>query len=190
MLQYNEIKEKKIIIYGDEPCEVVEAAVARKQQMKPQNQTKLRSLISGKTFAATFHLAEIVEEAEIIKSEIKFLYHHRDEYWFCQIDNPAQRFKIGPEILGSTTKFLKANTNITVFSWDQGGEEKIIKVALPIKVDFKVKEAPPAVRGDTSKGGTKFIVLENDTTISAPMFIKEGDIVRINTETGQYTERV
>ena len=57
-------------------------------------------------------------------------------------------------------------------------------------MDFKVKEAPPAVRGDTSKSGNKIITLENGTTISAPMFIEEGDVIRLNTETGEYVERV
>ena len=69
-------------------------------------------------------------------------------------------------------------------------EEKVIKITLPIKMQFKVKEAPPAVRGDTSKGGNKVITLENGTTLNAPMFINEGDSVIINTETGDYVERV
>ena len=57
-------------------------------------------------------------------------------------------------------------------------------------MEFKVKEAPPAVRGDTSKGGNKIITLENGTTLTAPMFINEGDVIRVNTETGEYAERV
>ena len=61
---------------------------------------------------------------------------------------------------------------------------------LPIKMEFVVKDAPPAVRGDTSKSGTKVITLENGTTLNAPMFIKEGDKISINTETGDYVERV
>jgi elongation factor P len=61
---------------------------------------------------------------------------------------------------------------------------------LPIKINFLVKEAPPAVRGDTSKGGNKVITLENGTTLNAPMFINEGDTVSINTENGEYVERV
>jgi elongation factor P len=73
---------------------------------------------------------------------------------------------------------------------NEDDEEKIIKITLPIKINFKVKDAPPAVRGDTSKGGNKVITLENGTTLNAPMFINEGDTVSINTETGDYVERV
>jgi elongation factor P len=73
---------------------------------------------------------------------------------------------------------------------NEDDEEKIIKISLPIKMNFKVTEAPPAVRGDTSKGGNKVITLENGTTLNAPMFINEDDTVSINTETGDYVERV
>jgi len=190
MLQYNEIREKKIIIYNGEPCEVVSSHVARTQQRKPQNQVKLKSLISGKTIAATFHVSENAEEAEIEKREVKFLYHNRGEYWFSSVDDPKDRFKLEEALIDTAGKFLKENENVSVLVWDNSGEEKIIKLALPIKMEFKVKEAPPAVRGDTSKGGNKIITLENGTTLTAPMFISEGDIVRVNTETGEYTERV
>ena len=197
MLQYSEIREKKIIIYNDEPCEVVESHVARTQQRKPQNQVKLKSLISGKTIAATFHVSDTVDEAEIEKKEVKFLYKKAgrppeggQEYWFCDIDNPKNRFKLGEALIGGSGKFLKENENVSVMVWNDDDEEKIIKLALPIKMEFKVVEAPPAVRGDTSKGGSKNITLENGTVISAPMFISEGDVIRLNTETGEYVERV
>ena len=204
MLEYNEIREKKIIIYDGEPCEVVESHVARTQQRKPQNQVKLKSLISGKTIAATFHVSESAEEAEIEKREIKFLYHNRGEYWFCDINNPKNRFKLDSALLGEATKFLRENGSVTALVWDNdspadakalayksaGEGGKIIKLALPIKMEFRVEEAPPAIRGDTSKGGMKIITLENGTTLNAPMFINEGDIIRVNTETGEYVERV
>ena len=201
MLEYNEIREKKIIIYDDEPCEVVESHVARTQQRKPQNQVKLKSLISGKTIAATFHVSESAEEAEIEKRDIKFLYHNRGEYWFCSPSDPKNRFKLDASLIGDAGKFFKENGLVTALVWDNDCEDpegkstsygagKIIKITLPIKIEFKVKEAPPAVRGDTSGGGVKVITLENGTTINAPMFINEGDIIRVNTETGEYVERI
>ena len=189
-LQYNEIREKKIIIHDDEPCEVVESHVARTQQRKPQNQVKLRSLISGKVFPATFHVADSADEADIIKRDITFLYHNKGEYWFCEPDDKSKRFKLDSALIGDTAKFFKQNSNATAVIWDNDDEETIIKVTLPIKMEFKVKEAPPAVRGDTSKGGNKIITLENGATLNAPMFINEGDIIRLNTETGEYVERV
>ena len=189
-LQYNEIREKKIIIYNDEPCEVVDSHVARTQQRKPQNQVKLKSLISGKTIAATFHVSDTADEADIEKRDTKFLYHNRGEYWFCNPESLKDRFKLDASLLGESGKFLKENGIVTALVWDNDEEEVVIKVSLPIKMEFKVKEAPPAVRGDTSKSGNKIITLENGTTLNAPMFIEEGDVIRVNTETGEYVERV
>jgi elongation factor P len=190
-LQYNEIREKKIIIHDDEPCEVVESHVARTQQRKPQNQVKLRSLISGKVFPATFHVSDSADEADIEKREVTFLYHNKGEYWFCDPTDKSKRFKLDEMLLGNTVKFLKENSNVTALVWtNEDDEEKIIKLSLPIKMEFKVKEAPPAVRGDTSKGGIKVIILENGAKLNAPMFVNEGDTIRVNTETGEYVERV
>lgn len=190
-LEYSEIREKKIIIHGDEPCEVVESHVARTQQRKPQNQVKLKSLISGKVFPATFHVSDKADEADIEKREVTFLYVNKGEYWFCDPENKANRFKLEEALMGTSAKFLKANNNTTALVWiNDEDEEKIIKITLPIKMNFKVKEAPPAVRGDTSKGGNKVITLENGTSLNAPMFVNEGDTVVINTETGDYVERV
>jgi len=189
-LEYSEIREKKIIIHDDEPCEVIESHVARTQQRKPQNQVKLKSLISGKTFSATFHVSDKADEADIENKEVKFLYQNRGEYWFCIPENLRDRFKLDSTMLGNAAKFLKENSLVTSLVWNNDDEEKIIGLKLPIKMEFKVKEAPPAVRGDTSKSGNKIITLENGTTLNTPMFIEEGDVIRVNTETGEYVERV
>jgi elongation factor P len=89
-------------------------------------------------------------------------------------------------MIGNAGRFLKANSlvDLTVFN------EQIIGVQLPIKVDLKVTEAPPAVRGNTVQGGTKQVTLETGATIQTPLFINEGDTLRINTSTGEYVERV
>ena len=190
-LEYNEIREKKIIIYDGEPCEVIESHVARTQQRKPQNQVKLKSLIAGKTIAAAFHVSESADEADINKKEISFLYSNKGEYWFCDPNDKSNRFKLDLALIGDASKFLKQNGNVTALVWtNDDDEEKIIKITLPIKMNFVVKEAPPAVRGDTSKSGNKIITLENGATLNAPMFIAEGDTVSVNTETGEYVERV
>ena len=190
-LEYNEIREKKIIIYDGEPCEVIESHVARTQQRKPQNQVKLKTLISGKTINATFHVSESADEADIAKKPITFLYHNRGEYWFCDPEDKSKRFKLDETLIGNAVKFLKQNSNVEALVWENEDEvEQTIKITLPIKINFVVKEAPPAVRGDTSKGGMKVITLENGATLNAPMFINEGDTISVNTETGEYAERV
>jgi elongation factor P len=186
MLEYNEITVRKYIVYENEPYEVLDSHVFRKQQRKPVNATKLRNLITGSIKEISFHQSEKVEEAEIDKKEIKYLYANRGEYWFCEANDPSKRFQIPEAILGSRIKFIKSNTIINALMFG----DKMIGVDMPIKVDLKVTEANPAVKGDTAKGGNKQITLETGVIINAPMFITEGEVIRINTETGEYVERV
>lgn len=186
MLEYSEIKERKCIIFDNEPYEVLSSHVFRKQMRKPVNATKLRNLISGRVIEHSFSAQDKAEEADIETKNVKFLYANRGEWWFCEENNPSNRFKLSEEILGNATKFMKANSIIEAKSF----EDNIFGIDLPIKVELKVTDAPPAVKGDTAKGGNKIITLETGATLNAPMFINEGDVVRINTETGEYVERV
>lgn len=186
MLQYNEITEKKFIELEGEPYEVLDSHVFRKQQRKPVNVTKLKNLITGKVSERSFHVSEKVDEADISSKEIKYLYNNRGEWWFCEPKDPGKRFSLPETILGEGSRFLKENTIVGAIVFD----EKIIGVKLPIKVELKVTQAEPAVKGDTAKGGSKQIELETGAKILAPLFVKEGDTVRVNTETGEYTDRI
>ena len=197
MLEYNEIKEKKIIIYSDEPCEVIESHVARTQQRKPQNQVKLKSLLSGRTFNTTFHVSDKADEADVNKKEVRFLYANKNEYWFADPENLKDRFKLDEKILGDSVKFLKSNENVSALVWDNdddpstdSGQGQIISIKLPIKMEFTIKDAPPSIKGNTANGGGKVVTLENGVNINAPFFLNTGDKIRINTETGEYVERV
>lgn len=186
MLEYNEISPKKVILLGGEPYEVLEHHVFRKQQRKPVNQTKLRHLITGRVTEQSFHGSEKVAEADLSTRAVKYLYTNRGAWWFCMPENPAERFELSAETVGGQGQFLKPNTVVDALVF----EGKIIALRVPIKVELIVKEAPPAVRGNTAQGGTKLIVLETGVTINAPLFVNEGDVVRVNTETGTYVERV
>lgn len=189
-LEYNEIREGKIIIHNGEPCVVLDSHVARTQQRKPQNQVKLRSLKSGKAYNETFHVSDSANEADLEKRETKFLYENRGEFWFCDPNDPSKRFKLEESVIGPKSKFLKANELITELVWtNENDDEETIGVQLPIKMTFEVKEAPPAVKGDTRTGGNKQVTLENGVVINAPLFIEAGEQIVVNTETGEYVER-
>lgn len=191
ILSYNEIKEGKQIIYEDTPYLVVESHVARTQQRKPQNQTKIKNLLNGKLIAVAFHTNDSVEEAEILNKDIKYLYKTpKGEYWFCALNNPKDRFMLSEDLLGSDVKFLKDNVEIKAKVLDYNDEEKIIGIQLPIKMEFKIIECPPNVRGDTATGGNKIATLETGAKVNVPLFVENGETVRVNTETGEYVERV
>lgn len=186
MLQYNDVTPGKFILLDGAPYEVLDSHVFRKQQRKPVNQTKLRHLITGKVTDYSFHHSDKVEEADLRTREIKFLYMNKGEYWFCEINDPAKRFALTQDVVGDRGLYLKGNTEVEALEF----EENVIGVKVPIKMELKVKEAAPAVKGNTVQGGTKTVTLETGATIQVPMFINEGDVLRINTETGEYVERV
>ena len=186
LINYNEITVHKYIEHEGEPWEVLDSRVFRMQQRKPVNKTKLKSLMSGRVAEVTFHQSDKVPEAEIDEREIKYLYNNKGEFWFCEVKDPSKRFKMTAEEVGQGGQFLKGNTLIGLQTW----KEKQVGLRLPIKVELKVVEAPPAVKGDTAKGGSKQIKLETGAMINAPLFINEGEMIRVNTTTGEYVERV
>ncbi|MST04072.1 MAG: elongation factor P [Candidatus Pacebacteria bacterium] len=186
MLAYNELKKGMVFVMNGEPYEVLDYEFLRMQQRKPVAKTKLKNLITGKITEQSFHSSESFDEAEIEKKLIKYLYNSKEEFWFCEVKDASKRFALKEELVGNPGKFLKANTEVNAIKFG----ERIIGIDVPVKMDLKVKEAPPGYKGDTATGGTKQIILETGAVINAPLFINEGDIVKVNTQTGDYYERV
>lgn len=185
-LGVNELKQKTFFIYEGQPYVVLETHHLKMQQRRPTVQVKMRNLINGKVQERNFAQSDVFEEADIERKKVKFLYNHREQYWFAAANEPSKRFQLTEELIGEATKFLKANTILDAIEYN--GE--IINIELPIKMELKVMEAPPAIKGDTAQGGVKQIKLETGATLNVPLFINQDDIIRINTETGEYVERV
>lgn len=185
-LDYNEITPGKIILVEDEPYLVITSHVFRKQKAKPQNATKLKHVITGRTIEQSFHAADRAEEADMGTRAVKYLYTNRGEYWFCDAKDPSDRFQLSAEQLGEAIRFILPNTILDARTFN----DEIFGIKFPVKVDLKVKESAPAVKGNTSGNALKQAVLETGASVMVPMFINEGDIVRVTTEDGQYSERV
>jgi elongation factor P len=198
MLNYNELKPGTYIVFEGKPYVVLEYSFLRMQQRKPAVQTKIKDLISGKVISRSFHPQDTIEEADISKKKVKFLYSNCSarntsrsdagggEFWFCDENDPGARFKLPQEIIGDSADLMKPNTIVDALVFG----EKIINIDLPIKVDLKVTEAPPSFRGDTASGGSKQVKLETGATVNVPFFINQGDVVRVNTRERAYVERV
>ena len=185
-LAYTDLNKGILFVMDGAPYEVLESHFLRMQQRKAVVQTRVKNLITGKILDRNFQPSDSFEEAEIVKKPATFIYQNRGEYWFHEKGNPKNRFSLAAELLGDRGQFLKPNTEVTTMVF----EDKVIKIDLPIKMDFKVVEAPPAIRGNTAQGGTKQVVLEGGAKVNAPLFVNEGDMVRINTSTGEYVERI
>lgn len=186
MLSYNELKPGIYIIFNGEPYRVEAFEFLRMQQRKPVAKTKIKNLITGKILERNFQQSDFFEEAEIERIKSRFIYSSRGEFWFSEIDNPKNRFNLKMDIVGEAEKFLKPDLETTALKF----KDKIINIELPIKVDYKIIEAPPAIKGDTAQGGVKVAVIETGAKINVPLFISEGDVVRVNVQTEEYVERV
>jgi elongation factor P len=189
-LDYDEIKPRKFILVDGQPFEILESHVARTQKRKPQNQVRMRNLLNGKVVPGTFHASDTAEEADISKRESLFLYANKGEYWFCDPKDRAKRFQIDTDVIGDSAKYLKENTLVDTKIFEYDDEERVIGVTLPIKMTFVVKDAPPAIKGNTASGGGKLVTLETGAQITTPLFIEAGETIVVNTDTGEYVERV
>jgi elongation factor P len=184
MLNLSDIKTGKTITFNDEPYIVTFHQHSKTGRAGAVLRTKLRNLKNGAVLEKTFQGADKIEEAEITKAKAQYLYREGDNYFFMDSRNYEQ-FSLPKSVLGDSIKFLIENTEVTVLNYNS----QPINIELPVKMDFRVTEAPPAIRGNTADGGTKLVTLENGIQVSTPLFIKEGDILRINTDTGEYVER-
>lgn len=156
------------------------------QQRKPVNQTKLRHLISGKVTEISFHQNESVTEADIGRMYAQYLYTNRGESWFAEEKNAKNRFSFPEDSVHDKIQWLAPNSVVEVMTY----EEKPTTIKIPVKVELEVKEAPPSTKGNTATGGNKLVTLVTGAKVDVPLFINAGDIVRINTDSGEYTERV
>lgn len=185
-LQYNEISQKRTVIMDGDPYVVLSSSISKKDRQKASNNVKMKNLRTGNVVDRTFHQSDVLQEADIEKQEIKYLYNNRGEYFFCEPDNPRERFTLAEEVVGHLGNFVNENSLVEAVVFD----DEIMSVITPIKVQLKVTEASEAVKGNTSSGATKEVTLETGYLAQVPQFINQGDIISINTDTGQYSERV
>ncbi|MDD5547382.1 MAG: elongation factor P [Candidatus Pacebacteria bacterium] len=186
MLSYNELKIGTMFKFEGQPYQVLEYEFLRMQQRKPVAKTRLKNLITGQVLERAFHQNEKLEDIDVEKTPIIYLYNNRGEFWFCEKGNPKNRFTLPEAKIGPAGKFLKSNSEVTAVKLD----EQILDIIPPIKVDLKVKETPPGERGNTAQGGSKIAVMENGAEVAVPLFVNNDDIIRVNTQTGEYVERV
>lgn len=190
MLEYNEIRERKIIVWDGAPHEVISSHVFRKQQRKPVNATKLKNLITGRVAEISFGGSEKAEEADISTKTVTYLYKAKGEVWFTDPKDKSKRFSLKEIIVGDKLKFIKegSEVDLTIYT-DDDDEELVIGVKIPIKVELTVTDAPPSIKGSTMTGGNKVATVETGANVNVPLFIEIGEKIRINTDTGEYVER-
>lgn len=160
------------------------------QHVNPGNwrafvRTKLKNLKSGKVIEIRFRAGESIDPIRIDRKEYQYLYHDGSGYACMDVETYDQ-ISVPDEIIGEGGKFLKDGESVTILF---NGND-IVVIELPIIVELKIAETVPGVKGDTATGGTKPATLETGVVVNVPLFISEGDIIKVDTRTGDYLERV
>jgi elongation factor P len=173
------------LLVDGEPYYIVEF-----QHVKPGKggafvRTKLKSYLSGNVLDRTFRSGERFEEPDLEEREMQFLYATGDEYTFMDTETYEQ-LTFEKQQLGDNADLLKENMNVKILI----SEHRPIDVELPIFIELKVVDAEPGVRGDTASGGTKPAVVETGATIKVPLYLEVGTVIKIDTRTRAYVERV
>ncbi|MBI2640158.1 MAG: elongation factor P [Candidatus Sungbacteria bacterium] len=183
MLSINDLKSGLVITIDNEPYQILEVKHLHMGRGGSSIQTRIRNLKTGQVLQRNFKPADAFEEADIEKRKVTFVYAHRGEYVFSEA---GKRFSLKENEVGDIRKWLKPNTEIEAVFLD----DALLSINVPIKIDFRITESPPGLKGDTAQGGTKIATIETGAKISVPLFINEGDVIRVNTQTGEYAERV
>jgi elongation factor P len=185
MLSINDLKPGSLFKFQEQAFEVTAAKHVKVARGGATLQLKMRNLETGATLERNFKGGDSFEEIDLKKEKSNFLYTKGDDYHFMN-STDFNQFSLNHEQLGPQTGLLKEAQEVTAVFIDG----RVVKIELPPKVELEVAEAAPGVKGDTAQGSvTKPVTLETGLVIQAPLFVKQGDIIRINTEKLEYVER-
>jgi len=188
MAVLSSLKEIKVGLALDiegQPYLVLWADFMRTAQRKPVMRTKMRNMITGQVLEQTFKPGDKLTEANLDHTTANFMYREGDTFNF--MDNVSyEQFTFSKEQIGDISNYVKENSDVEVMLYN----DKPVTVKLPPKVVLTVVEAPPGVKGDSASNTTKKVKVETGYEVNVPLFIKEGEKIRINTDSGDYVERV
>ena len=184
MLSANDFRTNMTITYEGDAWQIIEF-----QHVKPGKgaafvRTKMRNLCTGAVIEKSFNPTERFENAMIDRREMNYLYESDGQYTF--MDNETyEQMELSKDQLGDALNYLLENMTVKVIIYDN----RILGVELPNTVEMKVVATDPGIRGDTATGGSKPATMETGYVVKVPLFINEGDVLRIDTRSGEYIER-
>jgi len=185
MATTSDLRTGLIIKYNNELHEVLDYEHRTPGNKRGFYQVKLKNLKNGRIIENKFSSGDELQVIRLQSRDFQYLYHDGSGYVFMDLDNYDQ-ISIPDEIVGEENQFLKESEHVRILF----NGENPVTVELPPHVELKVVEATPALKGNTATGGTKQIKVETGAVIKAPLFINENDVIRVDTRTGVYLERV
>jgi elongation factor P len=174
-----------VIRYNGEMCRIDEYIHRTPGNLRAFVQAKLRNIKTGRNTEVRFRAGEELEEVRMEEKEYQYLYHDGSSYQFMEQENYEQ-IPVDEKLLGEPAKFLKEGEIVKLYII----ENEVVSAVIPSNVHLRVTETIPGVKGDTASNTTKPATLETGASINVPLFVNEGDMIRVDTRTGEYLDRV
>ena len=174
----------KLLIDGD-PCTIVENEFVKPGKGQAFNRVRIRNLKTGRVVDRTYKSGETVEAADVMDYEMQYLYSDGD-VWHFMDPQSFEQYEAGAEAVADAKDWLKEEDTCSVTLWNGSP----LAVEPPNFVELKIVQTDPGLRGDTAQGGIKPALLETGATVRVPLFVEEGEVIRVNTRTGEYVSRV
>lgn len=174
----------KIMLDGD-PYAIVENEFVKPGKGQAFNRVRIRNLKNGRVVEKTFKSGESVEAADVVDVDMQYLYND-GEFWHFMDPQTFEQIGAGETAVADAAKYLKEQDIVSVTLWN--GQP--LSVTPPNHVELRVTQCDPGVRGDTATGATKPATVETGATVKVPLFVEEGDVLKIDTRTGDYISRV
>ncbi|AIA76639.1 MULTISPECIES: elongation factor P [Halomonadaceae] len=174
----------KVMLDGD-PCSIVENELVKPGKGQAFNRVKLRNLMTGRVGERTFKSGDSLEGADVMDLEMEYLYTDGDMWYFMKTDGSFEQYAVEKKALGDTEKWLKEQVPYIITLWN----DKAISVTPPNFIELEVVETDPGLKGDTAQGGSKPATLSSGAVVRVPLFINQGEVLKIDTRSGDYVSR-
>ncbi|HEX6999782.1 MAG TPA: elongation factor P [Gammaproteobacteria bacterium] len=181
----NEFRSGLKILLDNDPFVILENEFVKPGKGQAFNRVRVRNLKTGRVVDKTFKSGETVEAADVVEQDMQYLYND-GEFWHFMVPDSFEQFAASAEAVADAKQWLKEETSCIVTLWNGVP----LYVAPPNFVELKIVQTDPGVRGDTAQGGQKPATLETGAVIRVPLFVEEGEVVRVDTRTGEYVSRV
>jgi elongation factor P len=181
----NEFKGGLKIMLDNDPCSIIENEFVKPGKGQAFNRVRIRNLKTGRVIERTFKSGDTVEGADVVDRDMQYLYND-GEFWHFMVPDTFEQYQADKSAVGETIKWLKEQDMCILTLWN----DSPLSVTPPNFVELSITETDPGLKGDTSGGGGKPATLESGAVVRVPLFVQIGEMIRVDTRTGEYVSRV
>ncbi|MBS24851.1 MAG: elongation factor P [Gammaproteobacteria bacterium] len=182
----NEFKSGLKVLVDGEPCSILENEVVKPGKGQAFNRVKFRNLLNGRVWERTFKSGESIDAADVMETDMEYLYEDGEFWYFMKTDDSYEQVAADANAITEAKNWLKEQNIYQVVLWNDAP----ISVIPQNFVELEVTDTDPGLKGDTAQGGTKPAKLSSGAVVKVPLFVNIGDLLRVDTRTGEYQNRV